>query len=189
MSGRLGVGTRTAFEEGSLRRAAAQGNLARNLRALGGPWHGCRCMTIAAERPEPLAVRGESPAEPGAQSGPQASPGLDRRRSGQRNRVRDKLLDRGSQPTEVPAGALARVRDIENLLLFIDDDLRETALALTRIEDFLGGALETLADPQVRREHILTLASDVLVLGHLDQLSETLESLRRRLARLSSSMK
>lgn len=157
-------------------------------------------MTIAAEHPEPFAPGGESPAvavprgattrsEIALDHAPAVAPGLDRRRSGGRSRVRDKLLDRGSRANEVPAGALARVRDIENLLLFIDDDLRETALSLTRIEDFLGGALETLADPQVRREHILSLASDVAVLGHLDQLSETLESLRRRLGRLSSSMK
>jgi hypothetical protein len=111
-----------------------------------------------------------------------------RRGSGRRARARDRLMDRASQAYS-PSPALAQVKQVENLLLFIDDDLRETALSLTRIEDYLGGALETLADPQVRREHILSLASDVAVLGHLDQLSETLESLRRRLGRLSSSMK
>jgi hypothetical protein len=113
----------------------------------------------------------------------------ERRASGRRTRSRDRLLDRGSQPTEVPAGELARVRDIENMLLFIDDDLRETALALVRIEDYLGRTLQTLEQPDIRREHVHALAIDRRVLDHVDQLSETLESLRRRLAKLSSTMK
>jgi hypothetical protein len=142
-------------------------------------------MPVFVELPDPSAAAHAG--EPSA--GGEVEPQLDRRRSGPRRRMRDRLLDRGSRPTEVPPGALARVRDIENLLLFIDDDLRETALALVRIEDFLGGALETLGDPDVRREHILSLASNANVLDHIDQLSETLESLRRRLAKLSSSMK
>jgi hypothetical protein len=140
-------------------------------------------MAILVELSDHSLLGGE------ASAGGEVEPALDRRKSGPRRRMRDRLLDRGSQPTEVPPGALARVRDIENLLLFIDDDLRETALALVRIEAFLGGALETLDDPDVRREHILSLASDAAVLDHIDSLSETLESLRRRLAKLSGSMK
>lgn len=112
----------------------------------------------------------------------------ERRTSGRRARARDRLLDRGTQPTQV-GDALERVRDIENLLLFIDDDIRETALAMQRIEDYLTRASATLDHPALRREHVLALAGDERVLDHLDRLSETLESLRRRLARLSASMK
>lgn len=112
----------------------------------------------------------------------------ERRASGRRARARDRLLDRGSQPTQV-GDALERVRDIENLLLFVDDDIRETALAMQRIEDYLTRTMATLDHPQLRREHVLALAGDERVLDHLDRLSETLESLRRRLARLSASMK
>lgn len=112
---------------------------------------------------------------------------LDRRRSGRRARTRDRLLDRGTQPTAI-ADTLHRVRDIENLLLFVDDDIRETALAMTRIEDYLTHTMRTLDDPGLRREHVLALAGDRRVLDHLDRLSETLESLRRRLAKLSASM-
>ncbi len=113
----------------------------------------------------------------------------ERRGSRGRSRARDRLLDRGSQPTAVPAGGLAGVRDIENMLLFIDDDLRETALAMTRIEEYLSGVLMTLELPAIRREHVRALASDTRVLDHVDQLSETLESLRRRLAKLSTTMR
>jgi len=117
-----------------------------------------------------------------------ASRADDRRHSGRRARARDKLLDRGSQPTQV-GQSLERVRDIENLLLFVDDDIRETALAMQRIEEYLTRTMQTLDHPQLRREHVLALAGDKRVLDHLDRLSETLESLRRRLARLSASMK
>lgn len=127
-------------------------------------------------------------AMPDEGAGSQPRGGAERRASGRRARARDRLLDRGSQPQPVP-GELARVRDIENTLLFIDDDLRETALAMTRIEDYLTLALRTLESPDVRREHVSALAQDVRVLDHLDALSETLESLRRRLAKLSSTMK
>lgn len=120
---------------------------------------------------------------------PGATGASERRTSGRRNRSRDRLLDRGSQPTEIPPGELARVRDIENTLLFIDDDLRETALALVRIEGYLGRTLQTLEQTDIRREHVHALAIDRRVLDHVDGLSETLESLRRRLAKLSSTMK
>ncbi len=139
--------------------------------------------TMMIPAPTTHAHEGEADATPstGADS--------ERRGSGRRSRARDRLLDRGSHPTEVPAGTLMRVRDIENTLLFIDDDLRETALAMTRIEDFLTRTMQTLESPQVCREHVHALASEVGVLDHLDQLSETLESLRRRLGRLSTTMK
>lgn len=124
-----------------------------------------------------------------ADAGPEAPGAAERRGSGRRGRARDRLLDRGSQPTTVPGGALGAVRDIENTLLFIDDDLRETALAMTRIEDYLHRTLVALESPELRREHVHALASDTRVLDHLDGLSETLESLRRRLAKLSTTMK
>lgn len=138
---------------------------------------------------QPVPVPPGPPSSQDGASGDVATTEPERRQSGRRNRARDRLLDRGVQPTAVPPGDLMRVRDIENTLLFIDDDLRETALAMTRIEDFLGRTLQTLESPQIRREHITALATDTRVLDHLDQLSETLESLRRRLGKLSSTMR
>lgn len=135
----------------------------------------------------PASTTHAAPGEADASS--PAAAESERRVSGRRGRARDRLLDRGSHPTAVPAGTLSRVRDIENMLLFIDDDLRETALAMTRIEDYLTRTLQTLESPEIRREHVHALASETRVLDHLDQLSETLESLRRRLAKLSTTMK
>ena len=98
-------------------------------------------------------------------------------------------MDRASRSSALAAPSpLNRVRDIQNLLLFVDDDLRETALAMTRIEDYLSRTLTMLEAPGIEREHVRALAGDVRVLEHLDQLSETLESLRRRLATLSMRM-
>ncbi len=137
-------------------------------------------MDTAAEIPGCGEVAAE-PAEP--------TNAVDRRDSGARRRARDLLMDRGVRPSKVPEGALRRVRDIENLILFVDDDLRQTALAMTRIEAFLSKTMRTLGEPDLRREQIAELARDLEVLDHLDQLGETLESLRRRLGKLAMDMR
>jgi len=48
------------------------------------------------------------------------------------------------------------------------------------------GLLET---ENLRREAVCAVASDTTVLDQIDMLNETLESLRRRLARLAARMK
>lgn len=97
-------------------------------------------------------------------------------------------MDRATQPYPQNA-ALIGVADVENLLLFVDDDLRETALAIHHIEQFLLRALGLLETSTLRREDVHAVASDTSVLDHIDMLNETLESLRRRLAKLSARMK
>jgi Mg2+ and Co2+ transporter CorA len=49
--------------------------------------------------------------------------------------------------------------------------------------------LGLLESPKLSRDQVQTIASDTEVLDHVDQLVETLESLRRRLARLASSLR
>lgn len=85
--------------------------------------------------------------------------------------------------------ALTGIDNVENLLLFVDDDLRETALAITRIESYLVRTLGVLESRQLRREQVMALANDAGVLDHLDLLNETIESLRRRLAKLCAAMR
>lgn len=114
--------------------------------------------------------------------------GPERRGSGRRARARDRLMDRATQ-THVPHANLMGVENVENLLLFVDDDLRETALAIHRIEEFLLRTLGLLEATDLRREDVREVASDTSVLDHVDQLNETLESLRRRLARLAARMR
>lgn len=114
--------------------------------------------------------------------------GPERRGSGRRARARDRLMDRATQ-THAPNARLMGVENVENLLLFVDDDLRETALAIHHIEDFLLRTLGLLEAEDLRREDVREVASDTSVLDHVDQLNETLESLRRRLAKLAARMR
>lgn len=88
-----------------------------------------------------------------------------------------------------PNSALRGVADLETTLLFVDDDLRETALSLGHIEGYLMRMLGMLEQPGLSRADVLELASDRKVLDHVDQLNETLESLRRRLAKLAGRMR
>lgn len=94
-------------------------------------------------------------------------------------------MDRASRPY-APSEALAQVKQVENLLLFIDDDLRETALAMERIERYLVSTLDMLEGDVLVREQVEALATDEEVLEQIDLLNENLESLRRRVARLAA---
>ncbi len=113
-----------------------------------------------------------------------SEPAQERRESRQRQRASDRLFERATGSYEV-SGALRGVEDVENLLLFLDDDLRETALAMGKIEGFLVRTLGLLAGKKIQRESIHGLASDTRVLDDLDAMNEGLESLRRRLATLA----
>lgn len=97
-------------------------------------------------------------------------------------------MDRATQPypqTEV----LSEADRVGNLLLFIDDDLRETALAMERIETYLVSTLAMLEQRRLTRAQVHGLATDTTVLEHVDMLNETIESLRRRMARLAANLK
>ena len=100
-------------------------------------------------------------------------------------------MDRATRayPESEPLRRLAGARGVENLMLFIDDDLRETALALGNVENYLVGVLGLLEAPRLGREEVHAVAADTQVLDHVDMLVETLETLRRRLAKLSASLR
>ncbi|TPV96762.1 MAG: hypothetical protein B7733_03185 [Myxococcales bacterium FL481] len=72
--------------------------------------------------------------------------------------------------------------------MFIDDDLRESALALSRIEAYLVDTLGMLERERLAGHDMRSLAGDTAVLEHVDTLAETLENLRRRMARLAASL-
>jgi hypothetical protein len=110
--------------------------------------------------------------------------GSERRVSGRRARARDRLMDRASRPY-TPNPALARFEHVENLLLFIDDDLRESALSMERIERYLVATLDILEGDHLERGEVEALAGNEEVLDQIDLLNESLESLRRRVARLA----
>ena len=134
-------------------------------------------MSAAPAAHEPQTSSAQAPA--GAQ---------EQRRSGRRLRARDRLMDRATR--DYPKNqALAGVRDVETLMLFIDDDLRETALALSHIEQYLVRTLALLERPAVDRADVQVLASDRDVLEQLDVLCETLESMRRRMGKLAARLR
>jgi len=134
------------------------------------------------------ADEGRTPEARSTPRGDAADADKERRRSGTRTRARDRIMDRATRDYP-PSEALTQVRGVENLLLFIDDDLRETALSMQKIEGYLVNALGLLESPKLSRDQVQTVASDTDVLDHVDQMVETLESLRRRLARLASSLR
>jgi len=115
---------------------------------------------------------------------PETSGTTERRVSGRRARARDRLMDRANTPYK-PHPQLTHIRHVENLLLFIDDDLRETALSMERIERYLVSTLDLLEGESLERPEVERLAGDTEVLDQIDQLNLSLESLRRRMARLS----
>lgn len=97
-------------------------------------------------------------------------------------------MDRATRTYPV-SETLSHARGVENLVLFIDDDLRETGLALGSVETYLVEILKLLEAPKMSREEVHALAADTQVLDHVDMLVETLETLRRRLAKLASSLR
>lgn len=124
----------------------------------------------------------------GSGATPAPAEGSERRGSGKRARARDRLMDRASRPYQ-QTRTLSEVDHVENLLMFIDDDLRETALAISNIEAYLISTLAMLEREQLTRSQVHALASDTDILDHVDLLNETLESLRRRMARLASNLR
>ena len=115
-------------------------------------------------------------------------PNDERRESGPRNRRSDRLMDRATRDYSAST-PLRKADAVGNLLLFIDDDMRETALAMRRIEAYLHETLALLEAPKLTRDQVQALASDTDVLDHVDMLNETLESLRRRMARLAGRLR
>lgn len=130
----------------------------------------------AAAAPGQVSIR--TPAEGGAE----------RRQSGTRARARDRLMDRATRPSP-ESDALSHVRGVQNLVLFIDDDLRETGMALGKVEGYLVEILRLIEQPRITREDVHALAGDTQVLEHVDTLVESLETLRGRLAKLAASLR
>ena len=101
-----------------------------------------------------------------------------------RRRLRDKLVNR-----ETDQGRLVGRADVANLMMLIDDDLRETADAMTGIEGFLAEALRLLEADELRAPELLHLCADDSVLERMDTLAEALATVRRRFAALAATVR
>jgi len=108
---------------------------------------------------------------------------LPERRSTPRRRVRDRLPER-----ETTNPALAHA-DLRNLLLFLDDDVRESAKALVRVERYLGRALALLDDGEVAAAALEELAGEQAIFDDLHTLVDTLGSLRGRMGKVASTLR
>jgi hypothetical protein len=110
--------------------------------------------------------------------------GVERRRT-PRRRLRDRIasLDRTHNPT------LAARRQLADLVLLVEDDLRQTALALGGVERFLVRSLELLEKAGVTAAELGDHADDDQVLRQLDELSQNVANLRRRMSLVASSLK
>lgn len=101
----------------------------------------------------------------------------------QHRRLRDRLA---SHETDNPS--LAR-GDAANLLLLIDDDLHETAEAMSVIDGFLASALVLLSSAEVNPQKLLALCASDDVMERMDALSESLGLLRRRMGALAATIR
>jgi hypothetical protein len=105
-------------------------------------------------------------------------------RTGTGRRARDRILSGQTTPSPVIAGR----SDLQNLVLFLSDDLRESALAVSGIESFLVQAQRLLEDPQLSPEQLRTLVEDPSVDERFELLADAVESLRRSMKRIHASL-
>jgi len=106
-------------------------------------------------------------------------------RTGAGRRVRDRILGGQAAPSPTLQGRY----DLRNLILFLGDDLRESALAVGGIEAFLLEAQRVLEKPDLTRAELERLLADDEVLSRIDLLADALGSLRRSVGLISASLK
>lgn len=109
---------------------------------------------------------------------------LTERRASPRRRLRDRLPER-----ETTNPKLAGKSELKNLLLFLDDDVRESGKALVRVEKFLARALALLDAEAVSAEELDALSHEQQIFDDLHTLVDTLGSLRKRMGKVASSLK
>src|SRR5215468_1747275 len=99
-------------------------------------------------------------------------------RTGAGRRARDRMLTGRSEPSPT----LADRFDLANLILFLADDLRESALAVGGIEAYLVRAKAVLEKRELAIAELRELVEDGDVLQRFDLLHDALGSLRRSMA-------
>ncbi len=106
-------------------------------------------------------------------------------RTGAGRRARDYILAGRTDPSP----ALRARHELENLLLFLSDDLREAALAVGGIESFLFRARSLLEQSEPSPDELRRLVEDREVVERFDLLSDALGSLRRSMALIHDKLK
>jgi hypothetical protein len=106
-------------------------------------------------------------------------------RTGSGRRARDRIL----AGQTFPSAAIRARRELRNLILFLADDLRESALAVGGIESFLLRAQRALENPDLTADELRAVADDRQVLERFELLSDALVSLRRSMALIHDALK
>ena len=110
--------------------------------------------------------------------------GTERRRT-PRRRVRDRIASLDTTDNPMLRGQY----DIRNLMLLVDDDLRQTALALGAIEAYLATAAALLEKSDLTGAALVAVADDEAVLDRMEDLSENMDNLRRRMSSIAAALK
>jgi hypothetical protein len=108
---------------------------------------------------------------------------LQERRSSPRRRSADRLPDR-----ETTNPALSSRVELRNLLIFLDDDVRESSKALGRVGKYLERALALLDAKEVKSESLASLADEQAIFDDLHTLVDTLGSLRARMNKVAAQL-
>ena len=98
--------------------------------------------------------------------------------------MRDMLPERETKNPKLAANT-----ELKNLLLFLDDDVRESGKALVRVEKYLGRTLALLDATEVSSDDLRELAKEQEIFDDLHTLVDTLASLRARMGKVASSLR
>ena len=106
-------------------------------------------------------------------------------RTGFGRRARDRMLAGETHPSP----SLGEREELRNVVLFLGDDLRESALAVGGIEAFLLDAQRVLEKPDLTAEELARLLSNDRIGDRLELLADALASLRRSMGLICSTLK
>jgi hypothetical protein len=104
-------------------------------------------------------------------------------RTGVGRRARDRILAGQTRTSPVLQRA-----ELTNLVLFLGDDLRESALAVGGIESFLVRAQKLLEDPALTPEDLRSVVDDPTLAERFELLADALDSLRKSMRRIHESL-
>jgi hypothetical protein len=105
-------------------------------------------------------------------------------RTGAGRRARDRLLAGATSPSPTLRGRA----DLQNLILFLADDLRECGLAMGGIEGFVMRAQTVLEKPDLSVEDLHELVDGKGVEERVDLLCDALGSLRKSMRLIHASL-
>jgi hypothetical protein len=108
-------------------------------------------------------------------------------RTGSGRRARDRLMD-GRAPAIPHAVPVERRAELTNLVLFVADELRESALAVGGIESYLARVQDLLDRKDLTAAELAAAVADDDVESRLQLLDDALAALRRSMSQLGTRL-